>query len=861
MNLPHPYWVGRTYRANRTIIGVVFLRLSAPIELDNITKQREYVTAQRKNRAERSENMGTANEFLENLQKATVKSTVQQKQKDRPNASAAELSQLLKMASGQKAGLRQSEPVESVQESRKSEKEVISSDAAALSKEKVAASSFLQGSVAHQGLSTRQKVKKPKLQSVGTKEFVDAGIADLIQKALAAKEKVAQEVSITERVGGMQSEFEAVFQGHEKESSEGFVSTASFRKTNGKNGKLNVAAYIRVSTDASDQENSYETQERYFNQLIESNPEWNPIGVYSDYGISGTVKEKRVGFRRLLRHCKEGKIDRIVCKSISRFSRNTADFMTSLNILHENNVTILFEKENLDTADPTSDFILTTLAAIAQEESRSISKNINLGNKMRYPKGEVKNVVIYGYRYNGKMVTTPSGYQYKDIEIVEEEAAVVRRIFQEVAEGNSYMDIARGLNKDKIPAPQTDAVKARKKNSKKGQLNSDLEEGWTGRAISQMIKRERYTGTVLIQKNYTVDFLSHDVQKNRGELPQYLAKNHHPAIISEELFEEVQQIRKANASKTRTGIKRVEKPFSGRIICGECGRFFQARNSKNYPIWACPTAHSNNGKRICHTERIYEEQIVRAFRKVIIERFRLSVQPIHDNVKVADIMSGRFTDQFDAFTRDADDFVSQMIQRMENFQKIDFMERDRAFYKRQISTLQVGIDSSEKKIRLIESQNDVMKTRRELLGDESIDESVIQSNAQKLEILKKKTNRDMAEKKQLEERLDYLENYWEDLESDHERRERAIEWMKQLPQNREGVVQFLNGVTTDYCKAFLLSVTVHSPLSYTFHWYDDTKTEVLMYSNVEDYRYTASYFDGQALRDNCYRKRFTKDQR
>lgn len=156
-----------------------------------------------------------------------------------------------------------------------------------------------------------------------------------------------------------------------------------------------MAAYIRVSTDSSDQENSYETQERYFNQLIESNPEWNAVGVYSDYGISGTSRENRTGFRRLLRHCKEGKIDRIVCKSISRFARNTADFMEALDALHDSGVTILFEKENLDTADPTNDFILTTLAAIAQEESRSISGNINLGNKIRFPKGEVRNAVIY----------------------------------------------------------------------------------------------------------------------------------------------------------------------------------------------------------------------------------------------------------------------------------------------------------------------------------------------------------------------------------------------------------------------------------------------------------------------------------
>lgn len=803
--------------------------------------------------------MSTANDFLQKLQSATVKSTVQQKQKSRPNASAAELSKMLMAATGQgESVLPETTSVTQmpVQEKKSHEAVKEKSGAADLSDKKAAASSFLQESVVRQEMSTQQKEKKTKLPLSESKENGDAGIASLIQKALAAKEKMQQAVPVMERVGGSRSEFEAVFQPQAEAMKEenGFISTASFRRTKEKEGHLNVAAYIRVSTDSSDQENSYETQERYFHQLIENNPDWNPIGVYSDYGISGTVKDKRVGFKRLLRHCREGKIDRIVCKSISRFSRNTADFMTALNILHDNNVTILFEKENLDTADPTSDFILTTLAAIAQEESRSISRNINLGNKMRYPRGEVKNMVIYGYRYNGKMVTTESGYQYRDIEIVEEEAKIVRRIFQEVAEGTAYTDVARGLNYDRIPAPETVAVKARKKNSKKGQLNSDLEEGWTGRIISQMIQRERYTGAVLIQKKYTVDFLNHNIQRNNGELPQYLVKNHHPAIIDEELFETVQEIRRVNAAKKEKGVKKGSKPFSGRILCGECGRFFRVRNSKHYPVWFCPTAEIYNGKRICHTERVYEEQIVRAFRKAIIERFRLSAQPIHDNVEVADIMSGRYGEQFEGFTKEADDFVPQMIKRLENIQHTDFMERDRAFYKRQIATLQIGMESSGKKLRLLESQNDVMQTRRELLGDESIDEAVIQSNAEKIRRLKEKLDRDMDEKKHLEERLEYLEGYWEDLENDHERRERAIEWMKEIPKGRDGVVQFLNGVTSDYCKAFVLSITVHSPLNYTVHWYDDTRTEVVMYSNIEDYRYTASYFDGQAMRDNCYRK-------
>lgn len=450
-NTPRPYRAGRTYRADKTIISQIILRLSAPKLLDNITKQREYVTAQREeNGQERSENYEYWYGF-------PCKSA----EKDCEEYSTAETADESKCICCGCLGFTGSrswkkKPVEAVADVRQS------TDAAT--------ASFLPLADTHQGRSTQQKPKNAsdkKQTSQKSKDIVDAGITALIQKALDAK-KVMAEPDIAERLqSSMESEFMKLFTPEEPQDNK-FVSTATFRATKKKAGTLNVAAYIRVSTDMSDQENSYETQEKYFNQLIENNPAWNAVGVYSDYGISGTSKEKRTGFRRLMRHCKDGKIDRIVCKSISRFARNTADFMSALDVLHDCGVTILFEKENLDTADPTSDFILTTLAAIAQEESRSISSNIRLGQKMRFPKGDVPNKIMYGYRYNGKMVTSESGYEYKDIEIVEEEARVVRRIFHEVVEGKAYTEIARGLNMDKIPAPVTDAVRVRKKNPRKG---------------------------------------------------------------------------------------------------------------------------------------------------------------------------------------------------------------------------------------------------------------------------------------------------------------------------------------------------------------------------------------------------------
>lgn len=687
--------------------------------------------------------VNTTSSFQKNLQKDTVKSTVPHQQKKRRNANAAEVSALMESMMGVKpkaavapmpakpakpkmptSPTRPVKPTQtaetppSVVETQRVEpqlntepvtavaddhnEEPIHQDEVSLENEESAAASFLPQTQAHGGKSTQQKPKDVKSHS---SQDIDPGLALLIQKAMAARAMVAEQKDVALSIqAASDSEFEAVFR-QENPTDQGFISTETFRATKQKQGRLNVAAYIRVSTDSTDQEYSYETQERYFNQLIENHPDWNAVGVYSDYGISGTSSDKRTGFKRLMRHCGEGKIDRVVCKSISRFARNTTDFMTALRTLRENNTTILFEKENLDTADPTSEFILTTLGAIAQEESRSISGNITLGNKMRFKRGDVRNEVIYGYRYNGEMVTSASGYQYKDVEIVEEEAEIVRRIFREVADGAAYVEIA---------------------------------------------------------------------------------------------------------------------------------------------------------KTICHAEKVYEEQIIRVVRRAVIERFELTVQPIQDDVKVADILSGRFAETEGVFSSEADSFVVQMLARLENIQRLDFMERDRTFYKRQITALFTSVETARKRVRLLQSQKDALETRRYLLGDMTVEETSITEKGKQIEELKARIERDDAEGKKLSEQLDYLESYWAELEDDFDRREDAIEWMKTLPEGCAGTAAFLNGLTGDYCKSFILSITVHSPLKFTIHWFDDTRTEVVMFSNIEDYRYTASYFDGVAMRDNAYRKRFVK---
>lgn len=703
-----------------------------------------------------------------------------------------------------------------------------------------------------------KKSRKQKAASVEGSSDHSSSINALIAKAVQAKKAMESKSDIAQRLIKTEttSEFAAVFQPVQQDTGH-YISIAEMNRTVTKTGPLRVAAYIRVSSDSSDQENSYETQDRYFTELLSRNPEWISAGVYSDYGISGTNKQHRTGYKRLLRHCREGKIDRIVCKSISRFARNTSDFMTALNILHEHQVTILFEKEGLDTADPTSDFILTTLAAIAQEESRSISSNIRWGTQKRYPKGQARNYDIYGYRYaegEDAFETMEDGYQIHRVEIVEEEAAIVRRIFQEVEDGERYSDIARRLNYEHIPAP--DHGKAKRKVRGRTTVKEGIETGWTAAMISRMIALERYCGDALLQKTYTPDFLTHKSRVNNGEMPQYLVRDHHPAIISREQFERVQKIRQENAARFSNKGKRTDYPFSGRLICAHCGRAYNIRNASHYPIWFCPTSALNNGKSVCHAEKIYEEQAVRMFRKAFTDRFHLLSEPVLDDVKVADILSGRYGEESPrcGFDQRADSFVEQIRQRLVNIQKMDFMERDRGFLKRQIEALEVTASEAESRRRVLTTQRDTMEIRKELLNDTKVDDGELTALGSRIESESARIQEVEEDQKKLEQRLIHLERYWEQLEAGHEERDRALEWIGTLPKGRDGTVAFLNGLTSTYVKAFALSITVHDPLHYTVHWFDDTSTDVEMYSNVEDYRCTAAYFDGQRMREKYRRK-------
>ena len=378
---------------------------------------------------------------------------------------------------------------------------------------------------------------------------------------------------------------------------------------------VRVAAYIRVSSTNPAQEDSYEMQERYFMSLLAGNAGWTSAGIYSDHGISATSRDGRTGFNRLLRHCKQGKIDRVICKSISRFARNTQDFLVALRTLKENNVTILFEREAMDTADAYSEFILTTLAAIAQEESRSISANIAWSNQKRFPAGNVCNKDIYGYEFRkGEYTVNENGYRYRAVFIIPEEAEIVRMVFRLFTkEELGFTQIAQKLDALHIPPPNSGCRQRQKRKPTvlpAGTLKEEDKRGWTATDVRYMIANVRYCGSVLCQKTYTDHRNGHKQKVNKGEKPKYLIRNHHPAIISEELWQEAQEVWKVYTAKYR-GIEkgRNERNYSKLLLCGECGRYFQGHSTTRTTIWRCATKLAQQGQKRCRMEPIYEEQI------------------------------------------------------------------------------------------------------------------------------------------------------------------------------------------------------------------------------------------------------------
>lgn len=305
---------------------------------------------------------------------------------------------------------------------------------------------------------------------------------------------------------------------------------------------IRVAAYCRVSTGDESQQTSYTSQKAYYSNLIHSKAGWKFAGLYADEGISGTSIVRRTQFNQMIQDAKDGKIDYIVTKSISRFARNTLDTLTYVRELKELNpkVGIFFEKENIDTLDVRGEMVLTVLAAIAQEESHSISENIRWGIRKRFqagiPQVNLNRLLGYSIGENGEWT------------IDEKQAEVVRSIYAEFNNGLSANAIARRLNE--------------------AEISTVLGNKWKAATVLNILRNEKYVGDVEMQKTFTKDFLSHSSEKNTGELPKFYIENHHVAIIGRDEWEKARE-RLGNRSRGRDRKDDKEKGILfGNVTCG-----------------------------------------------------------------------------------------------------------------------------------------------------------------------------------------------------------------------------------------------------------------------------------------------------
>lgn len=348
-----------------------------------------------------------------------------------------------------------------------------------------------------------------------------------------------------------------------------------------------VAAYARVSTDKDEQLTSYEMQVRYYTNYICSNPDWDFIKVYADEGITGTSTKKRDEFNDMVKDALAGKIDMIITKSVARFARNTVDSLITVRKLREKGVSVYFENEGIDTLDSKGELLLTIMSSIAQEGARKISEDVTWGHRKRFQEGKV--LIPYGNFL---------GYKKGEDglpKIIEEEAKIVKLIYKLFLDGKTPYGISEHLSKKKIASP----------------MGRDR---WNITTINSILTNEKYKGEAILQKSFTVDYLTKKKKQNQGEVPKYHVKDSHQAIIESEVFEMVQvEIKKR---KKLRGQHSGNCVFSSKIICADCNNFYGSKlwhSTDKYRsiVWQC--GHKFKGKKKCITPHFREEQLKKLF--------------------------------------------------------------------------------------------------------------------------------------------------------------------------------------------------------------------------------------------------------
>ena len=330
--------------------------------------------------------------------------------------------------------------------------------------------------------------------------------------------------------------------------------------------KLRVCAYCRVSSDSEEQETSYAAQISHYTKYINSNPDWTFAGIFADEGLSGTSVRRREDFHRMIAACEAGEVDMIITKSISRFARNTLDCLNYIRKLKALGIPVLFEKESINTMEAVGEVLITILASIAQQESKSISDNVRMGIEFGFQEG--RGILNYT-NFLGYTGTGVPG----ELVIVPEQAEVIRYIYRAYLEGFSSFRIAARLEADGI-ATATGGNR------------------WYNSTVNNILQNEKYCGELLMQKYYVEDFLTHRLVKNTGQRTQYFVAEHHDPIVPREILYLAQGERrrrsalKLDPSRLRYGDRLA---LNGRLICGKCGRTLKryVKPESDKTDWRC----------------------------------------------------------------------------------------------------------------------------------------------------------------------------------------------------------------------------------------------------------------------------------
>ncbi len=376
--------------------------------------------------------------------------------------------------------------------------------------------------------------------------------------------------------------------------------------------QLRVAAYCRVSTKQDEQLNSYEVQRTHYEERIRTEPKWSLVGIFADKGITGTSMKKRDEFNKMLRLCYKGKIDMIIVKSISRFARNTLDVIKITRKLREINVDVYFEEQGIHSIDPASEFYITIYGSIAQSESENISANVKWGKAQSAKQG---NVPFQCKHFLGYTKNTDG-----EIEIVPEEAEIIREIYEQYLSGESLYGIKCYLEAKEIPTPAGCSV-------------------WRQETIRSILSNEKYKGDAIINKTYVSDCISKRIKANNGERNKYYIENNHPAIIDAGTFARVQEeiARRSGKPKvkqkgTKTELSRYSSKYalSELLICGECRTPYRrctwTAKGKRKIVWRCIN-RLDYGKKYCHHSPSIEENLLQdAVMRAIMQTAKQNIE-------------------------------------------------------------------------------------------------------------------------------------------------------------------------------------------------------------------------------------------